>query len=152
MCKWSLVMLSMHSRHATIFLINNQKLIWSFVALNQNYFVFDCFCFPLLSLCSQMWPRLSQRRSVYGAQQVPVQERLLRRPVWEEWAGYAQRPGERRHTGPHHWHDLVPPRPDQLYRIGVRRGRLLPAVILKLTQIYLPPPADSKRGVLNMAS
>lgn len=63
--------------------------------------------------------------------------------MWEERGGYAQRPGERRHTGPHHRHDLVHPGPDQLYRIGARRGGLLPAVILKLTQIYLPPPADS---------
>ena len=63
--------------------------------------------------------------------------------MWEERGGYAQRPGERRHTGPHHRHDLVHPGPYQLYRIGARRGGLLPAVILKLTQIYLPPPADS---------
>ena len=75
-----------------------------------------------LLYCSQMWASLPQRRSVYGAQQVPVQEWLFWGPVWEEWGGHAQWPGERRHTGPLHQHDVVPPWPDQLYRIGVCRG------------------------------
>lgn len=43
----------------------------------------------LLLYCSQMWASLPQRRSVYGAQQVPVQEWLFWGPVWEEWGGYA---------------------------------------------------------------
>lgn len=97
-----------------------------------------------LLCCSQMWASLPQRRSVYGAQQVPVQEWLFWGPLWEEWGGYAQWPRERRHTGPLHQHDVVPPRPDQLYRIGVRGGGWVPpTVTLKSTQIYLPPPADS---------
>lgn len=80
--------------------------------------------FGLLFLlsCSQMWASLPQRRSVHGAQQVPVQEWLFWGPVWEEWGGYAQWPGERRHTGPLHRHDVIPPRSDQLYCIGARGG------------------------------
>lgn len=75
-----------------------------------------------LLYCSQMSASLPQWRGVYGAQQVPVQEWLFWGPVWEEWGGYAQRPGERRHTGPLYRHDVIPPRSDQLYRIGVRAG------------------------------
>lgn len=73
-----------------------------------------------------------------------MQEWLLRGHVWEKWAGNAQWPGERRHLRPHHRHDLISTRPDQLHRIGVcRRGLLLLWPLSPHRSIYLPPPADS---------
>lgn len=83
---------------------------------------------------------------------MPVQERLLRGPVREERGGHAQRPGERRHIGPHHRHDLVPPRPHQLHRIGMRSGGPLPAVILKFDTNLPTTTSRLQRGVPNMAS
>lgn len=72
--------------------------------------------------------------------------------MWDEWGGYAQWPGERRHTGPHHWHDLVLPRPDQLYCIGVCAEGAAPHCHPQVDTNLPTTTSRLRQGVLKMTS
>lgn len=72
--------------------------------------------------CSQVWTSMSQRRGLHRTQQVSLQGRLLRGPVRERRTWRARGRWEWQHTGAHHWHDLLPAGPHQLYCIKSRSG------------------------------
>ncbi len=104
------------------FCLRGTELIWA-IYLCQSWSNFQPFLTAsMFVIRSQMWTGLSQRRSLHGAQQVSLQGRFLWQPVRERRARDTRGRRERQHPRAHHWHDVLPAGPHQLYCIKSRAG------------------------------